>query len=356
MIAKIRHFLNTEKLYSGFLIAAFLLQSFYFAFTHKETAVSPAMQEIKAAQQKFEEQEDKKEFLSEKITQDPKFAFLFLIAFFFVVLLLSAGFILSLICFFRKMQGKHMINKLYETASIGWSGTEIVKIIILFYFWSLATGLVFGLANEFVWQREFENLFILVHTFIMDTAVLCFVIYFVRFKYNESLKKIGLNASQMFRDIFLGFSAYCIVLPLLVIIISAVGYLVKVIQYEPPPHPLVDIFVVEDQRNQYVIYLSIILACTIGPVIEEIFFRGFCYTTLKKHVGVTASMVLTSAFFAFVHYSPFAFIPIFVLGLVLAYLYEKRGSLIPSITLHIVHNSLFIGYFFLAKRIILDRL
>ena len=57
-------------------------------------------------------------------------------------------------------------------------------------------------------------------------------------------------------------------------------------------------------------------------------------------------------FFAFIHQNLFAFFPIFVLGLGLAYLYEKRGTLVPSIALHIVHNGVFIGYFFLVKEVL----
>jgi membrane protease YdiL (CAAX protease family) len=41
-----------------------------------------------------------------------------------------------------------------------------------------------------------------------------------------------------------------------------------------------------------------------------------------------------------------------VLGLGLGYLYEKRGTLLPSIVLHIIHNGVFIAYFFLAKRLL----
>ena len=61
---------------------------------------------------------------------------------------------------------------------------------------------------------------------------------------------------------------------------------------------------------------------------------------------------LSAAFFASIHHSGFVFWPIFVLGIALAYLYEKRRSLIASITLHVVHNTLFIAYFFLVKQML----
>ena len=63
-------------------------------------------------------------------------------------------------------------------------------------------------------------------------------------------------------------------------------------------------------------------------------------------------MFLSASFFALIHNNTFAFWPIFILGMGLVYLFEKRGSLIAPIVLHITHNIVFISYFFLAKRVI----
>ncbi|HOW88594.1 MAG TPA: CPBP family intramembrane metalloprotease, partial [Candidatus Omnitrophota bacterium] len=63
-------------------------------------------------------------------------------------------------------------------------------------------------------------------------------------------------------------------------------------------------------------------------------------------------MTLSAAFFAGIHHSGFVFWPVFILGIALAYLYDKRNSLIAPIVLHITHNTLFIAYFFLIKQII----
>jgi len=356
MLQKIRTFLNKEKLYAWMLIIGLFMQSFFIAFERPENVSSPAMEQIKAAQENFKNTEDKKQLFSELVTEDFQAALIFLSAVLFTLMLIGAGFILGIICLIRKLQGKAMIRRVCEACSMPWGVAEISKIAILFYFWSIVTGILFGIINEFIFSCAYENLVILIHTFMMDSAVLFFIIYFVIVKYKKPLGSIGLNYKNLVGDMFLGFSSYCVVLPLLILIIAGLGALVNMIHYEPPPHPLVDIFVVEDRRSPFIIYLSLILACTIGPFIEEVFFRGFCYTGLKKHIGIKGAMIVTAAFFAFIHYSAFAFIPIFVLGLALAYLYEKRGTLIPSITLHVVHNALFIGYFFMVKRIILDKL
>lgn len=130
--------------------------------------------------------------------------------------------------------------------------------------------------------------------------------------------------------------------------------LANLFAYEPPPHPLVGIFLEEEKNNPVLVIYSIFLASIVGPFIEEIFFRGFCYPILKYKWGIKWAMLLTALFFALIHQNQFAFLPIFILGLSLAWLYEKRANLVAPITLHLIHNSFFLAYFFVAKKVILD--
>jgi uncharacterized protein len=337
------------------LISALFLQSFVLAFGEEpERVPSPATERLQEAQETVRKSEDKEKLLRDIFTDDPQLKVLVFLAVVLFLALTGSGLVLSLFVCARLARGEPMIKAVASHRSIDWGIAEVVKVMILFYFWSLVLAVLFGFANEYIFGRGTENLFVLVHTLIIDGAVLFFIIYFVHTKFKAPLASIGLSKKNILSDIGLGFSSYAVVLPLLITIIAVLAYCVSLINYEPPPHPLVDIFVVEDRRNPFIIYLSLALACTIGPVIEEIFFRGFCYTTFKKYIGPGGAMVLSAVFFAFVHYSVFAFLPVFALGMVLAYLYEKRGTLMASITVHIVHNSLFIGYFFIVKRVLFD--
>ena len=93
------------------------------------------------------------------------------------------------------------------------------------------------------------------------------------------------------------------------------------------------------------------LVIGLGPFIEEIFFRGFVYGALKHRFGIRKAIFLSALFFSFLHTNPMGFFPILVLGLLLAYLYEKTGSLIPSITVHMLHNGVLLGLLFIVKEI-----
>jgi len=93
--------------------------------------------------------------------------------------------------------------------------------------------------------------------------------------------------------------------------------------------------------------LALLLGAVVAPVAEEIFFRGFLYGGMRNLWGVGWGLVVSSVVFALVHLTPGVLVPIFVIGLVLAYLYERTESLWPSIVLHALVNALaFIGAYF----------
>lgn len=86
--------------------------------------------------------------------------------------------------------------------------------------------------------------------------------------------------------------------------------------------------------------LFILAAVIIAPLVEEIFFRGFLFAGLKKRFTWPKAMLISSGLFAFLHLTPLAVPPIFILGLVFAYLYQRSGSIWPAVIIHSLVNSL----------------
>ena len=86
--------------------------------------------------------------------------------------------------------------------------------------------------------------------------------------------------------------------------------------------------------------LTLIAAAVIAPIAEETFFRGFVYGGLRGRIGPLGAMLVSTLFFTALHFSLDQFIPIFALGLALAWLYEKTGSLYPGIFLHASNNAI----------------
>lgn len=85
-------------------------------------------------------------------------------------------------------------------------------------------------------------------------------------------------------------------------------------------------------------FLIVVFAgVVVAPLTEEILFRGFLYGTLRRYAGAFGSIVVSALAFALLH-EPITFLPIFVIGCLLAYLYERTGSIVAPIAAHAANN------------------
>ncbi|MBB6430145.1 CPBP family intramembrane glutamic endopeptidase [Algisphaera agarilytica] len=90
----------------------------------------------------------------------------------------------------------------------------------------------------------------------------------------------------------------------------------------------------------------IVTAVVVGPFLEEIVFRGLLQTLLLEVLGRKArwaTILIASAIFAFVHIGAVSWhaLPgLMMLGIVLGWMYEKTGSLLPVYLVHAAFNGL----------------
>ena len=78
----------------------------------------------------------------------------------------------------------------------------------------------------------------------------------------------------------------------------------------------------------------------VTPVVEEVFFRGFVFAGLVPRLGVGRAAVVSAVVFSAFHLELAVLIPIFVTGLLLAWLYQRTGSLWPGVLAHAGQNTL----------------
>jgi len=84
-----------------------------------------------------------------------------------------------------------------------------------------------------------------------------------------------------------------------------------------------------------------LLAVVVAPVAEETFFRGFLFSGLGNRYGYGWGAVFSALIFSLAHIlQPGSFLPIFLLGLLLAWLYMKTGSIWACIFTHFAYNSI----------------
>ncbi|HEX7006242.1 MAG TPA: CPBP family intramembrane glutamic endopeptidase [Alphaproteobacteria bacterium] len=99
-------------------------------------------------------------------------------------------------------------------------------------------------------------------------------------------------------------------------------------------------------------WIGLLLMVPLGgfavPLAEELIFRGLLYRWLRRHASVTASAVLSALLFGAVHGQPEVVAGGFVVGIVLALVYERSRSLWPPIIIHTVQNSVSIVLMYLS--------
>jgi len=115
-------------------------------------------------------------------------------------------------------------------------------------------------------------------------------------------------------------------------------------QHSGSEQPIVT-YLKENYNHWSILSLGALNIILLGPITEEIVFRGFLQRYLSCRLKRSTSILLTSSLFAFVHYSPLqgvANIPlvvsIFVLSLYLGFVYEKTLSIISPIVVHVLFN------------------
>ena len=111
-------------------------------------------------------------------------------------------------------------------------------------------------------------------------------------------------------------------------------------KFIPPPEYIIDLgeIMSPDSTLGYIfLFLAVVIVAPIG---EEIVFRGFLQKFLEQYWGdITRAVLVTSLFFAMIHFNPFWTIQIYMLGVILGFLAWNTKSIIPSTLLHIVNNG-----------------
>jgi membrane protease YdiL (CAAX protease family) len=76
----------------------------------------------------------------------------------------------------------------------------------------------------------------------------------------------------------------------------------------------------------------------IGPISEEIVFRGVLFGFLHERHRFIVAAILSSLVFMLIHLNPVAFVTALPLGLYLCFMYKRLGSIVPGMVVHMLWN------------------
>lgn len=158
------------------------------------------------------------------------------------------------------------------------------------------------------------------------------IVLFLR-KYSVKLRQLGFKKFRFWHSLAL-------VLLAVVALIVATSVIIVVLSKLAPSLDLA-----QDQEIVFTqakavgeIALAFVALVVIAPIVEEIVFRGFMLPTFAKKFGWRPAVLMTSLLFGLVHWQLNVGIITFIMGLLLAWLYKKTGSLWPAILFHSLKN------------------
>ena len=96
-------------------------------------------------------------------------------------------------------------------------------------------------------------------------------------------------------------------------------------------------------------WLVIIAVVIVAPVAEEAFFRGVVFNAWRREAGRRWAFVGSAALFAAIHLSLLSLLPIFVLGLGLAWVYDRTKSLLAPMAMHATVNGISVALALLVR-------
>ena len=96
---------------------------------------------------------------------------------------------------------------------------------------------------------------------------------------------------------------------------------------------------------------GLLIVAALAAISEELLFRSVIQKAFVKicknaHVGIIITAIVFSAF----HGDFFGFVPRFILGLMLGYMFYLSGSIFPSMLMHFANNGTIVILYYLNTR------
>lgn len=135
----------------------------------------------------------------------------------------------------------------------------------------------------------------------------------------------------IFASVLLGFLA----IPLSGLIAALIQWLLK----KPLENPQLE-FLLPNGFSWFAMLGMLLMGGILVPIAEEMFFRGLLYSWMRNHWKPWLAIPVSSLIFGALHGDISVGGAAFVLGIMLAWVYERSQSVLPGIIIHILNNSI----------------
>ena len=221
-----------------------------------------------------------------------------------------------------------------------WSPIEALPVALLAYLGTIVVGTLFGLLLG-------RDLGLVLAQVALGVLLAVVTVTWVRSRHGAWRGPLGLGERPRAAELWYGAGAGLAIFAITTLVVAPLFFaLVSFVTGEPVVAPQQEVLPEEPASLHIAITgVAVILAAPAG---EELFFRGFLFGGLRRRMGFWTAALISSAVFAFTHYLPLLMPLLFVVGLGLAWVYERRGSLWPCMAAHAAFNV--VGYVLIVQR------
>ncbi|KHE92929.1 MAG: CPBP family intramembrane metalloprotease [Candidatus Scalindua rubra] len=228
-----------------------------------------------------------------------------------------------------------------------WNLKDIFKVFLLYLLMMLAGIPVFTKVVEQVFGFDLvatfgQNTVLLSLSLVVNIVTCLYIFNIVRTGYGLPVVSLGLTIRNWKSDVKTGLKHYLIVLPVIIVSGFIVDFALRAFGIEPERQDIINNLLSEDSLG--VLAFMVFFGMLAAPIVEELLFRGFLQPAVRITCDRLQTILISGFVFALIHWNAHVFLQIFVLGLMLAYLFEKTGSLVAPITVHICHNTITLAF------------
>ena len=94
--------------------------------------------------------------------------------------------------------------------------------------------------------------------------------------------------------------------------------------------------------------LAALALVVVGPILEEVIYRGLIYGKLRKNHSLITSILTVSILFGFLHGQWNVGVDVFTLSVVACLMRETTGTIYAGIILHVLKNTIAFYFLFMA--------
>jgi membrane protease YdiL (CAAX protease family) len=224
----------------------------------------------------------------------------------------------------RRLQAGQTLLPARPQVAVPWEAEDVALVVLVYVLGAMAFGA--GPVDKSLVDR-------LVNNIVLSLGTMFAAMAWLQFR-GATRNDLGFVGGHWQGDVRIACGGLALVVFPLLMLAAALN---AVVHYK---HVIVDFL--GGQRSGAAVALVVVSAVVVAPVAEEFFFRRVLQGWLQKYVAGDSlrAIGISSLAFSAAHAGQgLAFVPLFPLAMVLGFIAERTGSIVPCILLHGLFNA-----------------